>query len=75
MFNKNYKNKLSKRKGIFWILWRSSSQVQSQGDLITKKIEQCDVSDYKVIRLFNSFEEIVEDANKKNIKLNSNILK
>lgn len=56
-------------KAFSGFLWRSSSQVQSQGDLITKKIEQCDVSDYKVIRLFNSFEEIVEDANKKNIKM------
>jgi hypothetical protein len=56
-------------KAFSGFLWRSSSQVQSQDDLLSRKVEQCDIADYKVIRVFDSFEEIVLDANIKNIKM------
>jgi len=49
------------KKALSGFLWRSSQEAEFKKDLPIRKIEKCDPDDYKVIKIYNTFEEINEE--------------
>jgi hypothetical protein len=58
-------------KSFCGFLWKSSKDVQNTSDLQMKKIEKCDPDDYKILKTYNSFNEVnIDYSRNENFILN-----
>ena len=57
---KAIRNHVKDNKCFNEFLWRSSNDMTDKNDLIIQKINQCDPTDFHIIKTFNNFEEITD---------------